>query len=135
MRVYDIALFILLVNVISGFTVSQGLFSNEKFGTGGPIEDEDLTESLNLTAQDETGWKPFGGLPVFNFILSTLSALGNVVDIIWTAVFGLQPLVAQFLGGGAAANNVAWLITMPAWLVYIFAIAQFLRGIGAKGME
>ena len=135
MRIYEIALFMLLVNVLIAFSANQDLFSNSKFiGTTGTY-DSDLIGGLNISAQNESGYRPFGGTESTNFILATLTALGNVVDIIWRSTVGLQYTLTQFMGGSAAAASVAWVIAIPVWLVYIFAIAQFLRGVGGKSIQ
>lgn len=135
MRIYDIALFMLLLNVVLAFTANQQIFSNSKFGGQLPGYDPHMITDFNISEVNESGYKPFGESSGTSFILSTLTALGNVVDIFWRSTLGLQPSVAQMLGGDSAANDVAWLLAAPSYLVYFFAIAQFLRGWGAKGAE
>lgn len=136
MRIYDIALFMLLVNVTMAFTVNQGLFESSRFGSAIPLApDQELIGKLNASEQNATGWLSFGSSDATAFILQTLSALLNIVDIIWSSTFGIPWTITEFLGGSSAASAIGWLVGIPMWAVYIFAIAQFLRGVGAKGME
>jgi hypothetical protein len=137
MRMIDIALFLLIFNVLLSFVMAEGLFENEKFAAADPMIDSGYADSLNQSniTSGTAGFDPFGFTTATSFFTTTLNAVGFVVTTIYGATTALPAVISQVMGGSAEANSLGSMIAIAIWGVYLIGLMQFVRGVGTKGMD
>ena len=135
MRMYEIALFMLIFSVILSFVQVQGLFGNARFGVSEIPTENELINRLNQSQQGTSEYDPFGFQDATAFIGATIHGLQQVAYILYGATLGIGSTIGEVLGGSDAAHSVAAIIALPIWMVYLLALMQFIRGTGTKGMD
>ncbi len=135
MRMIEIALFILIFNVAVSFAVTNNLYSNEMFGGFNPQLSNTYTDSLNQTTQPVITYDPFGFTAATNFIGTTIAGFTQILDVMYGATIGVGDTFGKMMGGTSEAHSIATMLAFPIWVIYIIGFAQFLRGVGAKGMQ
>lgn len=137
MRMIDIALFLLIFNVLLSFTMENNMFSNDKFAAADPTIDPGYADSLNQS-NVETGsaaFDPFGFTQATAFFTTTLNSVIFVTTTIFAATTALPTVIAQVMGGSPEANAIASMLALAIWSVYLIGLMQFVRGVGTKGMD
>ena len=137
MRMLDIALFLLVFNVVLSFTMNEGLFSNDKFAAVNPTIDRGYASSLNQTniTTGSSAFDPFGFTQATAFFTTTLNSVTFVTTTIYGATTALPAVIAQAMGGSPEANTLGGILAIAVWSVYLIGLMQFVRGVGTKGMD
>lgn len=126
MKVYEIALFILLIQVSIAFFNATGIFGATM------VADTEYTNQINNTyqgatfsdspvAQDNVSWDFWGVLKSI-FYFGSVFLLGVALPPYVLVQFGI-PL------------SLACIVSVPIFLIYIVGLIQLIRGVGFEGMK
>ena len=140
MRLFNIMLFILCLNVIMSLWVNLGIFSDVRsFDTSGFTGEGGWAYRINQSAEESQISTGEGLVDFLAMVGMAINAFNQFIDILYDATLGLPTTIANMFPGyshgtswGSMIESIAWLITLPIWFLMVLAIVQYARGINVE---
>lgn len=135
MRAYDIALFLLVFNIVLATTNELEIFDNSKFSHKTLQADNDYIQNVNASADEATGFSIYGLQEIWQYLANVLSPVAQVISIVGKSTVMVNYLIADILGNTTEAQQIGNLLAIPIYIVYLAGLWQFIRGTGFRGMD
>lgn len=131
MKYMDILMFVFCFNVAILFMSETGIF-NALGGTYDMTAETAWLESYNATASSQS--LEWSNPDVLDYMLALGVGIWTAFTTVFTIFFQIVLLAPTFIRLGIPAT-IAWILSMPVYMIYLWGIIQFLSGRSGRNME